>query len=40
MAKKAVAKKQVPQGTKVGLNKSASVSPSSFKKGGMKKKMK
>lgn len=36
MKKKAVAPKQVKQGTKVGLNKKAVVSPSSYKKGGKK----
>ena len=36
--KKAVAPKQVKQGTKVGLNKKATVSPAPFKKGGAKKK--
>ena len=41
MAKVAKAPKQVKQGTKVGLNKSVSVSPSSYgKKGGSMKKKK
>lgn len=38
MKKVAVAPKQVKQGTKVGLNKSVKVSPTSYKKGGAKKK--
>lgn len=38
MAKKAVAPKQVKQGTKIGLNPKVSVKPSSYKMGGGKKK--
>ena len=38
MKKATKAPKQVKQGTKVGVNKVAKVSPTSFKKGGAKNK--